>query len=285
MKRFFHWEGNMKTILFLLTFISGTLLFFVFISSCGPKAPQLILNAEDQYALAKSEFEKRHWDKAVLELQKLILNYPGVNFIDSAQYLLGMTYYNQKEYPSAINEFNRILTSFPTSSLGDDAAFKVVECDFEMSPKAELDQSHTQKALDELKNFLDDYPLSDKREEAQKLFKECRTKLAKKVYKGGYLYYRMRRYDAASLYFERVLDEYHDTEWSKLAQFCLAEALYKEKKYDQAKEEYQKFIQDFPQDMLTKKANKKLEKIVKILVSKGKEKTAVETKENSKLKE
>jgi outer membrane protein assembly factor BamD len=234
---------------------------------------------------AKEEYQKKHWDKAVLELRKYILSCPGAANIDSAYYLLGMSYFNQREYPSAINEFNQLLSSFATSQLTDDAAFKVVECDFEMSPKAELDQSHTQKALDELNNFLDDYPLSDKREEAQKLFKECRTKLAKKVYKGGYLYYRMRRYDAASLYFERVLDEYHDTEWSKLAQFCLAEALYKGKKYDQAKEEYQKFIQDFPQDMLNKKANKKLEKIVKILVSKGKEKTAVETKENAKLKE
>jgi outer membrane protein assembly factor BamD len=275
----------MKTISTLLIFASGTLLFFLFITSCGPKAPQLILDAEDQYTLAKSEYEKEHWDKAVLELQKLILNYPGVNFIDSAQYLLGMTYFNQQEYPSAINEFNRILTSFPTSSLGDDAAFKVAECDFEMSPKAELDQTHTHKAMYELKNFLDDYPVSNKREEAQKLLKECRAKLAKKVYRGGYLYYKMRRYDAAALYFEQVLDEYQDTEWSKPAQYYRAEALYKEKKYDQAKEEYQKFIQDFPQDELAKKAGKKLEKIVKILVSEGKEKTAVETKENSKLKE
>jgi outer membrane protein assembly factor BamD len=275
----------MKTISTFLIFISGSLLFFLFITGCGPKVPQMILDAEDQYALANNEYGQKHWDKAQLELQKLILNYPGVNFIDSAQYLLGMTYFNQKEYPSAINEFNNILISFPTSLLADDAAFKVAECDFRLSPQAELDQTHTQRALEELKNFLDDYPLSDKREEAQKVFNECRAKLAKKVYKDGYLYYKMRRYDAAALYFKRVLDEYQDTEWSKFAQFYIAEALYKEKKYDQAKEEYQKFIQDFPQDELAKKANKNLEKVVRMLASEEKEKTAVETKDNSKLKE
>jgi outer membrane protein assembly factor BamD len=275
----------MKSISSFLIVISAAFLFSLFVSSCGPKPPQTILGADDQYALAKSEYENKHWDKALLELQKLILNYPGVNFIDSAQYLLAMTYFNQKEYPSAIDEFNRVLSSFPTSSLGDDAAFKVADCDFRMSPKAELDQSHTQKALGELKNFLDDYPFSDQREEAQKILNECRAKLAKKVYKGGSLYYKMRRYDAASLYFERVLDEYQDTEWSRPAQFYLAEALYKEKKYDQAKEEYQKFIQDFPQDKLVKKATKNLEKIVRLLASEEKEKTAVETKDNSKLKE
>ena len=275
----------MKTFSPFLIFSGSILLLFLFITGCGPKPPQVILDAEDQYALAKGEYEKEHWDKALLELQKLILNYPGVNFIDSAQYLLGLTYFNQKEYPSAINEFNRILTSFPTSSLGDDAAFKVAECDFRMSPKAELDQTHTHKALYELENFLNDYPLSDKREEAQKLVDECNAKLAKKVYKGGYLYYKMRHYDAASLYFKQVLDEYQNTEWAKLAQFYLAEALYKGKKYDQAKEEYQKFIQDYPQDELVKKANKNLEKTVRILAVEDKEKTAVETKENSKLKE
>jgi outer membrane protein assembly factor BamD len=285
MKRPLIREGNMKIISTLLAFVCGGLWFSLLITSCGPKAPQLILDAESQYTLAKGEYEKQHWDKALVELQKLVLNYPGVNFIDSAQYLLGMTYFNQKEYPSAINEFNRLLTSFPTSSLADDAAFKVAECDFRMSPRAELDQTHTQKALDELKNFLDDYPLSDKREKAQRVLEECRSKLAKKVYQGGYLYYKLRRYDAAALYFKQVLDEYQDTEWSKLSQFYLAEALYQGKKYDQAKEGYQKFIQDFPQDELAKKATKNLEKTVRILASEEKEKTAVETKDNSKLKE
>ena len=153
-----------------------------------------------------------------------------------------------------------------------------------MSPKAELDQSHTQKAMEELKNFLDDYPQSDKREPALELLNKCRTKLAKKAYKAGYLYYKMKHYSGATMYFKLVLDEYQDTEWSKPARFYSAEAMYKEKKYDQAQEEYQNFLQDFPQDELTKKVNKRLEKITKILAADGKEKAEVEAKENSKSK-
>ncbi len=274
----------MKAQSFILIFVGIILPILLFCSGCGPKAPKLILDAEDQYALAQREFEKENWDKTVIELQKLILNYPGVSFIDSAQYLLGITYFNQKEYPLAIGEFNRLLSSFPTSPLGDDAAFKVAECDFEMSPKAELDQSHTQKAMEELKNFLDDYPQSDKREPALELLNKCTTKLAKKAYKAGYLYYKMKRYSGARMYFKLVLDGYPDTEWSKPARFYLAEAMYKEKKYDQAQEEYQNFLQDFPNDELTNKVNKRLEKIAKILAADGKEKTGVEAKENSKLK-
>lgn len=228
---------------------------------CGPKAPTVVLDAEDQYALAKTEFEKKHWDQAAVELQKLVFNYPGTAFIDSAQYLLGMAYFNQKEYPSAILEFNKILYSYPTSLLADDAAFMVAKSDFEMSPKAELDPTHTQKALDGLNRFLDEYPMSERRQEAEDLLRECRGKLAKKAYQTGNLYYKRAKYESALLYLRSVLNDYHDTEWVKPAQFRLAEVFYKKKEYGKAKEEYQKFLRDYGDDKLAQKAKKRLNKI------------------------
>jgi len=248
-----------------LVLVAGSLvvLSFMFGLGCGPKAPKTILDAEDQYALAKREFEQKHWDQAIVEFQKLIFNYPGAGFIDSAQYLLGMTYFNQEEYPLAVAEFSKLLISYPTSHLADDAAFMVAKSDFEMAPKAELDQTHTQKAVDELNNFLDDYPESDRREEAQNLLNSCRDKLAKRAYKAGHLYYRMKRYSSALIYFRMVLNEYHDTEWVGRAQFELAEVFYKQKEYDKAKAEYKKFLQDFPGDKLAKKAKKRLDKLEK----------------------
>jgi outer membrane protein assembly factor BamD len=278
MKTNFFLDGNMKTKSLLLIFLNITLLSLLFGFGCGPKAPQIILDAEDQYTVAKREFNKKHWDQAVIELQKLILNYPGSGFIDTAQYLLGMSYFNQKEYPLAIGEFNRLLSSYPTSLLADDAAFKVAESDFKMSPRAELDQEHTQKAMDELKNFADDYPQSDRKDEALQLINKCKTKLAFKVYKAGDLYYKMRHYPSALIYFQQVLNEYYDTEWAKPAQFQLAEVLYKDKKFDQAKEEYQKFLEKFPNDELAKKANRRLEKIVKNLAASSVEKSQTDRK-------
>lgn len=267
---------KIKSFILIFLFSVFCILYSVFGLGCGPKMGKIILDAEDQYALAKREFEKKHYAQAVIELEKLILSYPGVSFIDSAQYLLGMAYFNQQEYPLAIEEFNKLLTSYPTSLLADDAAFKVTESDFKMSPRAELDQSHTQKAMDELKNFLDDYPQSDRREEGLQLLNKCRAKLRKKAYKSGYLYYKMRRYDSALIYFRQVINEYHDTEWAKPAQFQIAEGLYKNKKYDEAKEEYQKFLQDFPDDKLAKKAKQRLEKIVKSLATGAEKKSEVE---------
>jgi outer membrane protein assembly factor BamD len=249
----FHFSKDIKLLLGL------SLFFLVFLMACGPKGPSLILDAEDQFALAKSEFEKKHYDQAVIEFQKLIFNYPGAIFIDSAQYLLATSYFNQKDYPLAVTEFNKLLSSFPTSRLSDDAAFMVAFCDFKMSARAELDQERTSKALEELKNFLDDYPESDRANEAQDLLNECRTKLAKKVYENGRLYLKMEKYEAALIYLKDVINEYHDTKWAAPAQFHIAEIYFKQKKYDPAKEEYQKFLEDFPQDKLAGKAKGRLE--------------------------
>jgi outer membrane protein assembly factor BamD len=228
---------------------------------CGPKPHTVILDAEDQYAVAKREFDSKHWDRAVVELQKLVFNHPGAAFIDSAQYLLGMAYFNQKEYPSAILEFNKILYSFPTSQLADDAAFLVAKSDFEMAPRAELDPTNTERALEEVRRFLDDYPQSDRRPEAEELLNKCLTKLAKKAYQAGVLYYKRGRYEAALIYLEHVLNDYHDTKWVKDAQFRLAEVYYKQGEYGKAREEYQKFVDTFPDDKLVAKAQDRLKKI------------------------
>lgn len=241
--------------------VSFSLFSLALSTGCGPKQSALILDAEDQFALAKRELEKKDYVQAVTEFQKLIFNYPGAVFIDSAQYLLGMSYFNQKEYPLALTEFDKFLSSFPTSRLSDDASFMVAFCDFKMSFRAELDQEHTLQTIEKLQNFLDDYPTSDRAEDAQNLLQECRSKLAKKAYQTGRLYLKMKRYESALIYLKEVVNEYHNTQWASSARFQLAEVYFKQKKFDQAKEEYQEFLENFPQDKSAKKAKERLEKL------------------------
>jgi TolA-binding protein len=63
------------------------------------------------------------------------------------------------------------------------------------------------------------------------------------------------------IYLKDVINGYHDTEWAAPAQFQIAEVYFKQEKYDQAKTEYQKFLEIFPQDKLAKKAKERLEKL------------------------
>jgi len=238
------------------------LLVLLLVLGCaGSRKETPVLGAEDQLALAKREYEKKNFSEASLEFQKLIYNYPGAAFVDSAQYLLGMCYFREKDYPAAVGEFNKLLTSFYTSPLADDAYFMIAFAHYKDSPKAELDQKNTLRAISELNDFLEEYPQSEYAEEAQRLLFEARSKMAKKLYKTGKLYYKLKHYQSALLYLEEVLDLYPDTEFSAPSSFLVAESYLKQKKYDLAELEYRKFLERYPGNKLAGKVKKRLKKL------------------------
>lgn len=231
------------------------------LSCAGSRRDNLFLGAEDQFSLAKREYEGRHYSQARLEFQKLIFNYPGSALVDSAQYLLGMCYFKEKDYSAAVGEFNKLLHSFSASPLADDASFMIAYSHFKDSPRAELDQTSTLRAIREIKDFLEGYPLSEYREEAQKLLWEAQSKMAKKLYKSGALYFKLKHYEAARIYLQQVLEQYPESNYSAEAHFLVAESYFKQKKYDLAELEYRKFLREYPNDELTAKVNKRLKKL------------------------
>ena len=59
--------------------------------------------------------------------------------------------------------------------------------------------------------FVDDFPNSENNETALGAMVLLRDKLAKKLYETGILYLKMDEYEPARLSFQRVLDQYYDT--------------------------------------------------------------------------
>jgi outer membrane protein assembly factor BamD len=237
-------------------------LLFLVLGCAGHKV-SLILSAEDQFNLAKREYDKKNYSDAVLEFQKLIFNYPGVAFIDSAQFLFGMCYFKEKDYPASVGEFKKLLTSFSTSSLADDASFMIAFAHYKDSPKVELDQKNTLQAIGELESFLEEYPASEHFPEAQQLLFEARSKIAQKFYKSGCIYYKLKHYEATLLYLQEVLDQYPDTKFSPSSSFFIAETYWQQKKYDLAELEYRKFLEKYPGDKLASKIKDRLKKLDK----------------------
>lgn len=229
--------------------------------SCGSQNIKPIPDAEDQFQIAKREYQKKDWSDAVMEFQKLIFNYPGFVNADSAQFLLAMSYYNDKEYSLAAGEFNKLVFSFPTSPLTDDAMFYAAVCALKQSPGPHLDQRYTHLAIERFEAFLEEYPESELVPEVEKKLSEAKSKLAKKAYKNGELYVKMKNYDAALIYLNEVSDLYGDTPWAPQAFFLIGEIYLKQKKIDQAKKLFQEFIVKYPQNKLISKVKKILNKI------------------------
>jgi len=65
-----------------------------------------------------------------------------------------------------------------------------------------------------LQFFIDEFPSSIYFEESEKLINILRSRKAEKVHETGRLYLKLKEFDSAIIYFNDVIDNYYDTEFS-----------------------------------------------------------------------
>ncbi len=89
------------------------------------------------------------------------------------------------------------------------------------------------KALQSFQDFLDTYPNSKFKKDAEQNITEIRSKLARKVFESGRLYRKLMEYKAAIIYLNKVLEQYYDTEWAEKARLEKAYCLIRLREFDQ----------------------------------------------------
>lgn len=235
----------------------------VWVVACAGCATSSLRKAEptpeERYGQALNLLQKGKYEQAVGAFQTLVYSFPGSEIVDKAQYGLAESYFGLKDYLSAGMEYQQVVDHYPSSPLADDAQFKVALCYFKQSPQPALDQEDTKKALEAFYRFIEDYPDSPLVPEAKERIKACRTKLAEKQYLNAELYLKLKRYDAARLYFEDILTRFPDTKWAMPAQFGMGEALLKQQKWEEALAVFQKVCDSQGDATLKQRALRKIE--------------------------
>jgi len=135
-------------------------------------------------------------------------------------------------------------------------------CDYDISPRAELDQENTKKAIEEFSVFIARYPLSSRVDECKKLMVELQERLVEKSYLSARLYYDMEQYKAAVTALANSLKEFADTKYREEMMYLKLKSLYlfAEKSYDYKKKEryqatlddYYSFMEEFPKSNYAK---------------------------------
>jgi outer membrane protein assembly factor BamD len=91
------------------------------------------------------------------------------------------------------------------------ARYRVCESYVEEAMPYYLDQTYSEKALEKIQEFLDDYPNTKHKEEATNLIESLRNKLANKLFETGTLYIKLEEYSSAIFAFEEIVEKYFDT--------------------------------------------------------------------------
>lgn len=224
------------------------ILFAVLLIGCSASIDTANLEAPDRMKYAMELFEDESYDKAIIEFEAIILQFPGSEYIDKSQFYLAQSRFNRKEFILAASEFSRLIRSMPASSFVPEAQFMLAECYYQLSPRFSLDQRFTKQAVQEFQAFIDIFPADKRVAEAESKIVELNTKLAEKDFNSAVIYEKLEYYNAAVLYYDNILMTYHDTPFAPRASYNKINVLINREKNTEALKEIENFLTKFPED-------------------------------------
>ncbi|MRT17469.1 outer membrane protein assembly factor BamD [Vitellibacter sp. q18] len=198
------------------------------ISSCSEY--QRVLRKDDmgkKYAMADSLYKIGKYRKSLKLMEQIVPSYRGKPQGEKLMFIYSNTYYNLEDYYLAGYQFERFVQSYPQSDSAEVASYKAAKSFYQLSPVYSLDQKDTYKALEKLQEFINGYPNSDKRIEANALVAELQEKLEKKQYEVAKQYLRVEDYKAAIGSFDNFITDNPGSHFRKDAFFGRFVSAYK----------------------------------------------------------
>ena len=172
-----------------------TLLAAATLTSCGEYNKLLkSTDYEYKYEAAKNYFAKGQYNRSATLLNELITILKGTDKAEESLYMLGMSYYNQKDYQTAAQTFITYFNTYPRGTFTELARFHAGKALFLDTPEPRLDQSSTYQAIQQLQMFMEYFPNSTKKQEAQDMIFALQDKLVLKELYSARLYYNLGNY-------------------------------------------------------------------------------------------
>ncbi len=166
---------------------------------------QVILNTANKF------FEKKKWTEAIALYERLPKLVAGTSDAAEVVYKTAYANYNQKSYRFAAHQFKNFANTFNKDPRQEEAAYMAALCYYQGSLEYELDQENTVSAINELQDFINTYPNSERSKNINQLIEELSNKIELKAYENARKYYKMEEYKSAIIAFENVLSDFPAT--------------------------------------------------------------------------
>lgn len=237
-----------------------------------------------RYEMAKSYYYSGRYTQATTLLYDLLAATKGTDHAEEALFLLGMSAYRGKDYPTANSYFKKYHESYPRGVFVEEAQLMALRALGDNAPVPTLDQADTYRAIKGLQAFVENHPTSPYREQATNLIFEYQDRVIEKQFNAAKLYYDLgtyfgncssggSNYQACIIAAQNAINDYpysHRREdFAKLilkSKFELAEQSVKEKqsvRLQSALDEYQGFVNEYPNSDFLPKAKTLYEKAKK----------------------
>ena len=242
------------------------------LSSCGEYNKLLKSTDYDyKYEAAKCYYTAGKYSKAATLLGDIIMQLKGTDKAEESLYMLAMSSYNQEDYVTASHYFTTYYTSYQKGTYSELSRFmsgKALALD---TPEPRLDQTNTAKAIQELQAFVDIYPQSKFKNEAQQIIYSLQDKLVTKEFYSAKLYYNLgtymgNNYSSCIIVAQDALKDYPYTKLREELSILIVRSKYevaiqsiidkKTDRYRDAIDECYAFKNEFPESKYTKEVDK-----------------------------
>jgi outer membrane protein assembly factor BamD len=205
-------------------------------SGCGwlRSAPTPILPPDELYSIGENELEGQRYDRARESFKKIVERHPNSTYAPRARFLIGEAYYREAEFDKAIREFEAFVSFFPRHQIADLVQYRLAMSYYDQMKPVEQDQGLTQKALDQFKKLVKEYPESRYATEGLAKIDICRGRLAQKELWVANYYFTQGNPSAARQRLELVLTGYPRTLVVPETLYLLAEVNFHEGKNAEA---------------------------------------------------
>lgn len=255
------------------SFILYSLLLLVTVSCADYNRVQKTTDYEYKYEAAKQYYMEGQYNRSSQLISEVLTVLKGTEDGEESLYLLGMCNMKSHAYEAAATAFRKYYQTYPKGKYTEISRFNCAKALYETTPEPRLDQSATYEAITEFQDFIENYPTSSHRAEAQDLIFKLQDKLVEKEYLSAKLYYDLGsyigngvngNYTACIVTSENAIKDYPYTsrreDFSMLilkSKFSLAQQSIeskKEERYQNAIDEYYGFVTEYPESKYMKEA-------------------------------
>lgn len=225
---------------------------------------------ELKYTKAVEYFDEGDYFKAQTLFEELKPMYIGTNKGEKIHWYYAMTYYHENDWLLAAYHFKTYAKTYPISDSVAKAMYLTGYCLYQTAPVYMLDQYLTRKAIEAFQLFINKFPMSERVPEANTYMDALRKKLETKSYKAAKLYYDLEKYEAAIISFDNCLKDYPDTDFREEIMFYTVASYYewadgsieekKPERMEKVLEEYNTFVNNYPESPKRSDADKIVEK-------------------------
>lgn len=183
------------------------------VSSCSKQMDNAMKSTDKDLILKTADefYAKKKWSDALALYERASKLVAGTDEVGNVLFKSAYAEYYDGNYKLAGHHFKKFAGTFPQDPRVEEASYMAALCYYKGSMDYNLDQSSTELAVNELQDFLNNYPDSERSKNIRSLIDELTYKLEYKAYENAKQYFKMAEYKASNVTFENVLEDFPAT--------------------------------------------------------------------------